>query len=149
MPARSGEERALAPDSFIKLLRAASSVSSRVHQHLAGDRLTESQFGVLEALHHRGPLCQRELSVKILKTSGNITMVVNNLEKRGLVRRARDGSDRRVVVVRLTPAGESLVQRVYPRQLQAIEREMDLLSKDQQRQLGALCRKLGLRRDQE
>lgn len=143
---RTQEERATSLDAFIKLLRAAGSVSSRVHTHLAEENLTDSQFGVLEALHHRGPLCQRDLSAKILKSGGNITMIVDNLEKRGLVRRERDGADRRLVNVSLTPEGEQVIQRVYPRQTEAIEREMGFLTLEERQQLGALCRKVGLRK---
>ena len=82
------ENRAL--DAYIKLVRASESVVGRLGQNLrAEDDLPLSQFGVLEALMHLGPMCQRELGVKILKSSGNVTMVVDNLEKRGLVARRR------------------------------------------------------------
>lgn len=143
--AEGGKRRAIALDTFIKLMRAASSVSSRVHSHLAEEKLTESQFGILEAIRHQGPLCQRDLSAKILKTGGNITMVVDNLEKRGLVRRERDEADRRMIHVGLTAEGSLLTERVYRRQVDAIERELAYLSEEEQRQLGALCRKVGLR----
>ena len=60
-------------------MRAASAISGRVHRHLAVDRLTESQFAILEALHHLGPLSQKRLSGKILKSGANVTTVVDNL----------------------------------------------------------------------
>ncbi|NTU60640.1 MAG: MarR family transcriptional regulator [Deltaproteobacteria bacterium] len=139
------DESGAAVDAFVKLLRAATSVSSRVHAHLAEEGLTDSQFGVLEAISHRGPLYQRELAHKILKTGGNITMVVDNLERRGLVRRERDAADRRLVSVAVTPQGAELMARVLPRQLEAIRRELAPLSVEEQAQLGALCRKIGLK----
>ena len=67
--------------------------------------LTISQFGVLEALHHKGPLCQRDIAVKILKSTGNITLVIDNLEKQGLVTRERTSEDRRYLTIRLTGQG--------------------------------------------
>lgn len=146
MASPSDGDLAVAAQAFVKLLRAASSVSSRVHQHLAEERLTESQFGVLEALLHFGPLSQRDLSEKILKTSGNITMVVDNLQKRGLVQRERAEADRRVVMVQLTPEGHGIIQRAYPRQIEAICRELSPLSNKEQRELGDLCKKIGLGR---
>ena len=76
--------------AHINLIRAAESVMSRIEHIFSQYGLTESQFGVLEVLLHLGPLCQRELGQKILKSSGNITMVVDNLEKQGLVVRQRD-----------------------------------------------------------
>ncbi len=82
----TAEIRAL--NAYIKLVRASESVVGHIGQILrAGGRLTLSQFGVLEALWHLGPLCQRNPGLKILKSSGNMTMVVDNLEKRELVDR--------------------------------------------------------------
>src|SRR5215510_5039886 len=110
----------LALDTFIKLSRASESVGARlIHGGTLGS-LTESQFGVLETLLHLGPLCLGEISAKLLKSGGNITLVVDNLEKQGLVRRERDPDDRRMVVVSLTEAGEALIQQVMPRHVAAI-----------------------------
>ena len=72
-------------DVYIKLMRGTESVTRRIHDHLAQADLTVSQFGVLEALFHLGTLSQRELGEKLLKSAGNITMVLGNLEERGLV----------------------------------------------------------------
>jgi MarR family transcriptional regulator, 2-MHQ and catechol-resistance regulon repressor len=135
------EVRAL--DTFIKLVRATESASVRIHQHLDQTNLTVSQFGVLEALWHLGSLSQRDLAQKLLKSGGNITMVIDNLEKRQLVRRERQTHDRRVILVCLTEAGETLIQEVFPRQVQAVVQEMSVLSAIEQENLGQLCRKLG------
>ena len=137
------ENRAL--DAYIKLVRASESVVGRLVQNLrAEDDLTLSQFGVLEALMHLGPMCQRELGVKILKSSGNVTMVVDNLEKRGLVARRRSVEDRRVTEVDLTAKGRALIKGIFPRHAAEITAEMGRLTAAEQKQLGALCRKLGL-----
>ena len=82
------ERRALS--AYTKLMRAAESITGRTSRILAASNLTVSQFGILEVLFHKGPLCQRELAAKILKSTGNITMVIDNLVKQNLVRRARD-----------------------------------------------------------
>ncbi|HSH69252.1 MAG TPA: MarR family transcriptional regulator [Deferrisomatales bacterium] len=134
----------LASGAFIKLLRASSAVSTRAHRPLAQEGLSESQFGVLEALYQRGPLCRRDLAEKILKTGGNITMVVDNLVKRAWVVRKRDQEDRRVVTIHLTAAGRAVIERVYPLMERSIAREMSVLSAEQLATLSILCRKLGL-----
>src|SRR5512142_249816 len=103
----SEEVRAL--DTYIKLSRATNSFEDRVLSHGALGKLTVSQFGVLEALHHLGPMCQGQLSQKLLKSTGNITMVVDNLEKSGFVRRVRSVEDRRMIQIELTPAGNKLI----------------------------------------
>lgn len=133
-------------NSYTKLMRAAESVTSRTSQPMTAAGLTISQFGVLEALLHKGPLCQRDIAAKILKSTGNITMVIDNLEKRGLVRRERDSEDRRYLTVHLTPAGSALIARVFADVEAAIVAEMGTLSEGELSQLGMLCKKLGLKR---
>ena len=136
------ETRAL--NAFIKLIRAAQSVSGRVEAHLSELGLTVSQFGVLEALFHLGPLNQKNLAAKILKSTGNITMVIDNLEKRGLVKRTRDENDRRHYSVGITFKGAGMIESFLPKHVARIVEEMSVLSGDEQDALGTLCKKIGL-----
>lgn len=137
----AAETRAL--DTYIKLRRAVNALSLRESEAMRGAGLTESQFGVLEALLHLGPLCQRELAEKVLKSAGNMTTVVDNLERRGLVERRRDGSDRRVVTVHLTARGEEVVREVFPRVVGSLVGAFSALTARDQDQLAALCLRLG------
>ncbi len=141
-PESTRAERAL--NTYTKLMRAADSVTIRVGRAMSAAGLTISQFGVLEALLHKGPLCQRDIAAKILKSSGNITMVIDNLEKQGLVKRERTSLDRRYLTVSLTPRGEALILDVFVRVEAAIVAEMGMLAPDEQTVLGELCKKLGL-----
>jgi MarR family 2-MHQ and catechol resistance regulon transcriptional repressor len=131
-------------DSYVKLMRASESVSARIHRHLAEVGLTVSQFGVLEALYHIGSLSQAEIAKKILKSAGNITMVIDNLEKRGLVKRERKPEDRRYYAVRLTAEGKKLIGSISPRHAGKIVDAMNAITKTEQEALGHLCRKLEL-----
>ena len=133
----------LALNTYTKLMRAAESVTNRVHRVLATPKLTISQFGVLEALYHKGPLCQRDIGSKILKSSGNITLVIDNLEKRNLVSRVRDENDRRYFVINLTEPGRDLIAEVFSDVEAGIVTEMASLDEDEQVVLGQLCKKLG------
>jgi MarR family 2-MHQ and catechol resistance regulon transcriptional repressor len=142
---RGSAEQVLALDTFIKLTRAVESFSARLARHSSIGDLTPSQFGVLESLHHLGPLKQGDICTKLLRSAGNITLVVDNLEKRGLVRRERDREDRRAVIVSLTDAGEELIAGLFPRHVAAIVQEMSALTANEQEALGCLCRKLGKR----
>jgi MarR family 2-MHQ and catechol resistance regulon transcriptional repressor len=130
-------------NAFIKLQRAAESVSARVHAALPAG-LTVTQFGVLEAIHHMGPLCQGELAEKLLRSGGNLTLVVDNLEKAGLVARERDPADRRFVVVKLTDAGTKFIAELFPKVVVNVTREMNRLSSTELLDLGRLCKKVGL-----
>jgi MarR family 2-MHQ and catechol resistance regulon transcriptional repressor len=144
-PSRYRGERAerLALSTYLKLTRASESLWNRLAPGLARADLTTSQFGVLEALYHLGPMHQRDLGQRILKSSGNMTLVIDNLEKRGLVRRERSVEDRRFIQVHLTEEGERLIRRVFPGHAEAITRELAVLTQEEQRALGNLCRKLG------
>jgi MarR family 2-MHQ and catechol resistance regulon transcriptional repressor len=141
---KGGRRAPAALNAYVKLVRAAESVSALVHGHLAGAALTVSQFGVLEALYHLGPLSQAELAKKILKSTGNITMVIDNLEKRGLVRRERSREDRRYYAVHLTAEGKKTIGRIFPDHAVKITRVMNILTAEELKTLGKLCRKLGL-----
>jgi MarR family 2-MHQ and catechol resistance regulon transcriptional repressor len=98
---------------------------------------------VLEALYHLGSMCQSDIGAKLLRSGGNITLVIDNLEKRGLVRRQRDSDDRRMVFVSLTDAGRELIAYIFPQHLKSIQQEMEILTPEEQDTLGVLCRKLG------
>ena len=132
-------------NTYTKLMRAAESVTGRVNRYMAAANLTISQFGVMEALHHKGPLCQRDIGIKILKSTGNITLVIDNLEKHGLVKRERNSDDRRYFTINLTQAGSELITRVFADVESAIVAEMATLTENEQELLGSLCKKLGMK----
>jgi MarR family 2-MHQ and catechol resistance regulon transcriptional repressor len=140
---KGSAQEILALDTFIKFTRAGESLGARLHQRGSVGGLTPSQFGAPETLYHLGPLCQGEISTKLLKSTGNMTLVLDNLEKLDLVQRERDADDRRMVVVSLTEAGRELINRVLPGHVAAIVVEMRVLTPAEQETLGQLCRKLG------
>ena len=136
-------QETLALNTFIKLSRAVDSLVARLAQRGTNGGLSPSQFGVLEVLYHLGPMCQGQLGAKILKSSGNITMVIDNLEKHGLVLRLRDAEDRRKISVSLTDKGRALISQILPAHVAAITDEMSVLTPQEQETLGELSRKLG------
>lgn len=140
------EQRTL--DAFIKLMRASESISNRLNRHLSEVDLTVSQFGVLEALLHLGPLNQKALGEKLLKSGGNITLVIDNLEKSGWVERQQDPQDRRSMLIHLTPEGKDFISSYFPKHLDRIIEEFEVLTDDELEELGRICKKLGLRKGQ-
>lgn len=136
------EVRAL--NAFIKLLRSTETLAAKLHEGLGQHELTLGQLAVLEALLHLGPMSQRDLGRKLLRSNANVSTVVDNLEKAALVQRERSSDDRRVVNVTLTRSGRTLIQKVFPSHADRITELMSVLTPDEQDQLGALCKKLGL-----
>jgi MarR family transcriptional regulator, 2-MHQ and catechol-resistance regulon repressor len=139
---KGNDDTIRALDAFIGLMRAADRVSSLAHRGLGSIKLSVSQFGVLEALYHRGPMCQKEIAEKILKSTGNITMVIDNLEKRGLVMRQRNEKDRRFFTIRLMPDGEEIIKGYFPDHARKITGIMNVLSDDELKRLKEICNKL-------
>ena len=138
------KQEVLALSVFTKLMRAAESVSIAVHQEIIAAGLTISQFGILEALYHLGSMTQKEIGKKILKSAGNITMVIDNLEKRNLVRRTRKRDDRRSYEVNLTAEGKALIASLFPPHSKRIRNRISVLSKEEQHVLASLLKKLGI-----
>lgn len=140
-PGKPTEVRAL--DAFITLTRAANSVTSALVKRKAYGELTISQFGVLEALMHLGPLSQRDLAKKLLRSTGNLVTVIDNLERQGAVERRRRTTDRRVVDIHLTEAGRETIEALMPGHVASICEVMSALTPEEQRELRRLCRALG------
>ncbi|MGA7852971.1 MAG: MarR family transcriptional regulator [Candidatus Acidiferrales bacterium] len=136
-----GTVRAL--NAYINLVRASDSVLSKIGTHLESEGVTQGQFAVLEALLHLGPMCQHALAAKLLRSGGNMTLVVDNLQKQGWVKRVRQEKDRRMVQIHLTPKGKRLVTRIFPEHAKAIARVMSELTSAEQEELRRIARKLG------
>ncbi|HEU5414462.1 MAG TPA: MarR family transcriptional regulator [Candidatus Angelobacter sp.] len=139
--AKSHQKRAL--NAYVKLARAANTAMAYARVGLEDADLTLSQFAVLEALYHLGPLNLGDLARRILTSSGNLTLVIDNLEKRGLAKRRQQGNDKRFIMASITPAGRKLIARIFPQHSRRIVEIMARLTSAEQEQLGRLCRKLG------
>lgn len=131
----------LALNTFVKLVRCTNSVCNGVHNHFLGE-LTVSQFGILEALYHLGPMAQKELAGKILKSPGNITTIINNLEKSGLVKREVKSDDKRYYTIHLTAKGRSTIERIFPTHADIVLNRISVLTETEQHTLGRLLKKL-------
>jgi MarR family 2-MHQ and catechol resistance regulon transcriptional repressor len=131
-------------DAYIKFSRARKMMGYQTSRLLAEYGLTESQLGTLESLYYLGSMCQKDIGDKLLVTGGNMTMVIVNLEKRGLVSRERDPNDRRQIMVCLTDQGHQLISDLFPKHARYITDLMDILTPAEQEQLGRLCKILGL-----
>lgn len=138
----TAQERAL--KLFVVLSRAANAVNSRIHEHADLHGLTLTEFIILEALLHKGPLLLGEVQKKILLSSGGVTYTVDRLAEKGLVERRECPSDRRARYAVLTPKGEALIGKIFPGHAERIEDLMSVLSAREQEESIEMLRKLGL-----
>jgi MarR family transcriptional regulator, 2-MHQ and catechol-resistance regulon repressor len=129
---------------WVVLSRAYGSVVRKVEAHIAEQGLTPMEFGILEVLHHRGPLLLGEIQRKVLVTSGGTTYLVDRLTEKGLVKREECPTDRRARYAVLTPAGTELIERIFPEHARMVKRALSGLSQGEQEIATDLLRKLGL-----
>lgn len=134
-------------DTALRLLVVLSRAHRAITEHTRRDverhGLGLTEFGVLEALYHKGPMLVGEVGSRILLTSGSTTYVVDKLEQRGLVRRRPCESDRRALYVELTADGEALIARIFPEHARAVEAAMAGLAEDEQQAAADLLKRLG------
>ena len=129
---------------FVVLARAHTAVDDQMALSMSQLGLTNTEFAILEVLHHKGPLLLGEIQRKILVTSGGITYLVDRLTEKGLVKREECPSDRRARYAVLTPAGDALIRRIFPDHARRIAKAMSGLTPAEQDTATRLLRKLGL-----
>jgi len=144
-PKRSKGEKDLATalKTWVVLARAYLAIYKHVAADVARYDLTASEFGILEALYHKGPLLLGDLQRKILVTSGGVTYLVNRLVAKGLVTRESFPGDKRSRFAVLTPEGSALIKQIFPGHAKRLAKVMGELSPKEQRKLTALLRTLG------
>ncbi len=128
--------------AYVQVVRSSEALHSEISRGLAINGFTASQFSAMKVLRIHGKLAQRDIAKYILKSCGNITLLVDHLEQEGLVTRARDTKDRRIVYVSLTSAGEEAFDGIYPGHIECIREAMAPLTDEECLQLTALLQKI-------
>jgi MarR family transcriptional regulator, 2-MHQ and catechol-resistance regulon repressor len=128
---------------WLLLWKATKAIETQAHRSVRTTGLGLSDFGVLEALLHKGPLPVNALGKKVLLTSGSMTAAVDRLERRGWVERRFAESDRRSRIVSLTAQGAKLIRQVFADHARDMELAFSSLDKPEKEDLANLLRKLG------
>lgn len=137
-------DKACIPDLrlVIRLNRSANLLNRKAGVIFRAHGLTTMQFAVLEALYHKGDMQIGEILESILATGGNMTVVINNLEKDGLVKKRCNPKDHRAFVVSLTDAGRRRIEAVFPEYLDDMRTTMDALTKEEKEAVSKALKKL-------
>ncbi|OME87367.1 MarR family transcriptional regulator [Paenibacillus sp. FSL A5-0031] len=130
-------------DLFIALSRASQWVNAHADRDIRKNGLNRTEFGVLELLYHRGPQPLQQIGEKVLMSSGNITYVVDKLEKKQMVRRRASTTDRRLIYAELTDEGKQFVEDVFPAHEDAIKQAVNGLTAEEKQLASKLLKKLG------
>lgn len=138
-----GESNNLNLKVLVTLSRATQAVHKRSIKIFNEGGLTSAQFAVLEVLYHKGDLRISEIIEKILSTGGNMTVVINNLEKEQLVEKHIDVEDKRVTLIRITEKGKKKIEDIFPVHLRELEQQFSVLTAAEKKTLRTLLKKLG------
>ncbi|HEL1093631.1 TPA: MarR family transcriptional regulator, partial [Streptococcus equi subsp. zooepidemicus] len=103
--------------------------------------LTPTQFSVLEVLYSKGSMRINKLIGSLLATSGNMTVVLKNMERNGWISRCQDAKDKRACLVQLTPEGKALIETILPEHIKRVEALFSVLTETEQKQLITLLKK--------
>lgn len=132
------------PKLWIVLSKCHHALRLLAEQSITEAGLCVSDFAVLEALLHKGPLTITAIQGKVLLASGSMTAAVDRVEKKGLVVRKTTPTDRRARLLELTPDGRRTAAALFEKHAQDLETLMSVLSDAEKQRLYALLKKLGL-----
>jgi len=137
-----GEGNDLNLKTVIALSRTNNKMQKRSNTIFREASLTTMQFSVLEVLYHKGDLKIGEIIKKILATGGNMTVVINNLEKEKLIEKRPDPTDSRASVISITDKGKKIMEEIFPNHLQDLETFFSKISEDEKKNLIQILKKL-------
>lgn len=127
---------------IISLSRTMQSINKKQTKLINEKSLTLPQFGVLELLYHKGPLCISDIIEKTLSTSGNMTVVIENLRKDKCIEKIKDETDQRKYIISLTEKGKMIIEEVFPVHLENLDIIFGKLTKEEKKGLLSLLKKL-------
>ncbi len=137
------EQRNDSLDLYIALSRASEWVNAHGDRDIRNHGLNRTEFGVLELLYHKGAQPIQQIGSKVLMSSGNITYVVDKLEKKEFVKRKTSTEDRRLIFAEITDTGKQFIEEVFPKHTEVIEKAVAGLTAEEKKVASQLLKKLG------
>lgn len=129
---------------WVVMHRALATLNRRAEKDIRGRGFSPTEWGVLEYLYHKGQQPLAKIGRKVLITTGSVTYVVDNLERRGFVERQRCELDRRIIYAVLTEQGKALMKAEFPHHARVIHEMMQPLNSAEKETVRALLKKLGI-----
>jgi MarR family 2-MHQ and catechol resistance regulon transcriptional repressor len=138
------EQRAIsAAKVWLILARASASVGTYIERSMNQHGFCLTDFMILEALLHKGPLTISAIGEKVLLASASMTSAIDRLEERGLVHRSLSAEDRRVRLVDLTCEGRRFTSDLFADHVDDLEAISKDISQDERRVLYSALKKIG------
>jgi DNA-binding MarR family transcriptional regulator len=120
-------------EAYLNLVRTTDLLTREVAAVLKPHQLSEAQYNVLRVLRGAGPdgyACS-EVGHRLVTRDPDVTRLLDRLEARALIVRAREHADRRVVTTRITAAGLALLEALDAPVRQAVDRMLDHMNAGQ------------------
>jgi MarR family 2-MHQ and catechol resistance regulon transcriptional repressor len=133
---------------WVVLARAHRAMAGYVEQSVSELGLGLSEFMILEALLHKGPMTMSALCQAALLANASMTSAIDRLEKKNLVERitprTAENQDRRVRLVELTPEGTALIKRLFAHHLRDLDEVMQDVPASERADLRRALKTIGL-----
>ncbi len=121
---------------------ANNTISNSTHTYIKTTGLNPTQYAIVDILGHNGPMKISEIYNMMLIKSGNKTMILDSIEKKGYIRRVFSKSDRREIIIELTSAGQKFFTQNYKAYGEFVEKTLSVLTQSEQKELLALLGKI-------
>jgi DNA-binding MarR family transcriptional regulator len=128
---------------FVIIQRTVQAINRKMSPLIREDGLTVGQWDTLNVLFKNGSMTVNGLIEKLLTSSGNIDVVINNLIKRGDIIKTVDKEDKRIRIIEITDKGRDIVKRSVPKHKKTLHTIFDVLDESEKDQLKFLLKKLG------
>jgi MarR family transcriptional regulator, 2-MHQ and catechol-resistance regulon repressor len=125
------------------LFRATDFIKSCIQRDVEHYDLNVTEFGVLEALYHKGPQSVHQIKSRVLIANSSLSYVIESLIQKDLISKEKAAEDRRNHICELTDQGKTLFKETYPRHVDQLRSVLDVLTPDEEQQLQTLLKKLG------
>lgn len=136
------KEEKLSLKCFIGFSRTERALKDRKNEVIKRYSITPNQFGVLEALRTKGSLSIHDIIEKTLSTSGNMTVVIKNMDRDGYIKRTTDPKDNRKTIVEITEKGLSIIESMWSEHVENLDNIFSPLTNKEKEELIRLLKKL-------
>ena len=127
---------------WVRLAMTFNVLYQEIKHELSKENLTIPQLEIIACLDRTKGLPLSEIAERLLVSGGNVTGIIDRLERDGYVHRVRDKRDRRVVKALLTEKGFEIYKAFYPRYKEIMHRINSALTVEERKQLQRLLKKL-------
>ncbi|WP_263376395.1 MarR family winged helix-turn-helix transcriptional regulator [Granulicella aggregans] len=139
----AGGEEITAARLWLVLARASASVGTFIERSMGLKGFCLTDFMILEALLHKGPMTISAIGEKVLLASASMTSAIDRLEERNLVHRSLSAEDRRVRLVDLTCDGRRFIEELFAQHVDDLESISTGISQEERKVLYVALKKIG------